>query len=95
MIKLDTVSFADFKGIITQFKVEVKPFELDALYKKYGKDDMILYMNFLNDLLFNKCDIETIKKKVLDYTTKENISLVAFFSFFSHNKDAIILPEFQ
>lgn len=56
---------------------------------------MIYYMNFLNDLLFNKCDIETIKKKVLDYTTKENISLSSFFGFFSHNKDAIILPEFQ
>jgi Ca2+-binding EF-hand superfamily protein len=56
---------------------------------------MIRYMDFLNDLLFNKCDIETIKKKVLDYTTKENISLVAFFGFFSHSNDALILPEFQ
>lgn len=60
--------------MITRFKVDVKPFEFDALYKKYGRNDSIFYNNFLQDLLSNKYDIEPIKKKIKDYITKEGIS---------------------
>lgn len=33
---LDVVSVGDFKDMFSQFKVEIKPFELDALFKEYG-----------------------------------------------------------
>lgn len=50
---------------MARFKVELKPFEVDALFKKYGRDDSIEYIKFLNDMLFNKYDIEPIKKKLI------------------------------
>lgn len=73
----------------------MKPFELDALFRKYGRNDSIMYMDFLNDLLFNKYDIDNIRKKVVEYTLRENITLLQFFDFYSRNPDILILPEFH
>lgn len=73
----------------------MKPFEYDALYKKYGKSDYILYNNFLSDLLSNKYDIEPIKKKIKDYIHKEGMSYLQFFDLFSSNQDLLTFPDFQ
>ncbi|KAL4486335.1 hypothetical protein ABPG72_007121 [Tetrahymena utriculariae] len=91
----DTVGFGDFKDCIQQFKVEVKPFEFDALYKKYGKNDYIMYNNFLQDLLSNKYDIEPIKKKIKEYINKEGLNYSSFFDLFTSSPDLLNFPDFQ